>query len=183
VAEPAAPSDGPLVLSIGRSAFVVPGAATGAVRVRFAWVLRYARYNNEAGLMRVDDASGRIGGLSPGDPGYLRAALAPGRWRRLFATGCRVPASRVLTFHGGEHFMVYIVQNGSTASVVSRLASHALRRRTIPVFFMDDTSNPDHTDHVRIRGMQGVYHLDWEDLLHGGDRDFNDVVLTIRAEG
>ncbi len=188
-ATPAAPSDGPPVLSLGSSAFVVRGAATAALRVRFDWVLRLARYNNEVGLVRVDDASGRIGGLGPGDPGYLRAALTPGRWQRLFAAGTRVPASRVLTFHGGDHFLVYIVQNRSTRSVISRLnsasrlTSHALRPRTAPVFFMDKAANPDHFDHVHVQAAQGVYHLNWEDLLRGGDRDFNDVVLTIQAEG
>jgi hypothetical protein len=100
-----------------------------------------------------------------------------------------VPAGRVLTFQGGDHFLVYIVPNRSTRSVVSRLnstsrlTSHALRPRTVPVFFMDEAANSDHFDHVHVQGAQGVYHLNWEDLLHGGDRDFNDVVLTIQAEG
>jgi hypothetical protein len=44
----------------------------------------------------------------------------------------------------------------------------------------------DRFDHVRIAGQRLagnslVFQLNWEDLTGGGDRDFDDVVMSLRA--
>ena len=49
------------------------------------------------------------------------------------------------------------------------------------LFFADPAANPDRFDHVRAGDRDGSLWLAWEDLLGGGDRDYNDMVLTIRA--
>ena len=49
------------------------------------------------------------------------------------------------------------------------------------IFFMDPAANPDRSHHVHVREHDDSISLAWEDLLGGGDRDFNDMVLNVRA--
>src|SRR5262249_7550020 len=62
----------------------VPGT-TGDVPSSFTLTGRTAP--NEFGLFPIDDVSGRVGALSPGDAGYLRQALSQAGRRRIFAVG------------------------------------------------------------------------------------------------
>ena len=166
-----------LPLVTRQSTFLVPGSADQTALIRFNWVARHAKYNDEVGVVRVDDSSGRIGSTRPGDPGYLAAALSSGRWQTIFPAGQHVPASRQLSFHGGDQFMLYIVANHSTQTAISWITS---KLRSIPVYFMNRFANPDRLSHVRIGQNAGVFRLAWEDQLGGGDRDFNDVVISVQ---
>jgi hypothetical protein len=141
---------------------------------------RDARFNNELGVIRVDDADGSIGGIRPGDPRYLGAAAAAGRMQVVFRAGESAGIRREIALRGGERLLVYLVQDGSTAEVLARNAED-LPGRSPRVFFGDPAANPDRSDHVRAGDRDGSLSLAWEDLLGGGDRDFNDMVLTIRA--
>ena len=58
-------------LRLERHTVVVPGEPPDPVSLRFTWTVRNARFNNELGVIRVDDADGSIGGIRPGDPRYL----------------------------------------------------------------------------------------------------------------
>jgi hypothetical protein len=131
-------------------------------------------------VIRVDDADGSIGGIRPGDPRYLSAAASAGRMKVVFHSGESAGISREITLRGGERCLVYLVQDGSTAMVLARNAEDR-PRRSPRVFFADAEANPDRFDHVRAGARDGSLSLAWEDLLGGGDRDFNDMVLTIRA--
>ncbi|MBM4071704.1 MAG: DUF4114 domain-containing protein [Planctomycetes bacterium] len=164
-------------LILQKRTFLVPGMRHETVTVRFDWVIRRAGYNNEVGVVRVDDADGRIGNKRPGDPGYLQAALAAGRWQRVFGSGMGAGAVRHLTFRAGERFMVYIVQNASTEAALRPGPS----RGVPPAFFMNPRANSDGFDHVRITKRGATTWLAWEDQTGGGDKDFNDVVMTVRA--
>jgi hypothetical protein len=148
--------------------------------LRFTWRLRDARSNNELGVIRVDDANGSIGGIRPGDPRYLRAAASSDRMKVVFRSGESAGISREIALRGSERFLVYLVQDGSTATVLARNAEDR-PGRSPRVFFADPAGNPDRTDHVRAGRRDGGLSLAWEDLSGGGDRDFNDMVLTVRA--
>jgi len=166
----------PVVLQ--KRTFFVPGRAGEKTVVRFDWLARDASFNNEVAIVRVDDAQGRIGGRLPGDAGYLQAALAKGRWQRIFPSGAGAGASRDLVFKSGERFMVFIVQNAT----VEMLSKSRGRSKGAPAaFFMDPAANPFGFDHVRLSRLDNGYRLAWEDLLRGGDRDFNDVVIAVRT--
>jgi hypothetical protein len=53
--------------------------------------------------------------------------------------------------------------------------------RSPRAFFSTPTGNPDHINHIRFRRLRpNGFLLSWEDLTHGGDRDFNDVVMSVR---
>jgi uncharacterized repeat protein (TIGR01451 family) len=166
-------------LRLERRTLVVPGDPPDPVSLRFTWTRRDARFNNELGVIRVDDAEGSIGGIRPGDPRYLSTAAAVGRMRVVFHSGESAGISRDIPLRGGERFIVYFVQNGSTALALARNPENR-PGRTPHVFFADPAANPDRFGHVRIGDHNGSLVLAWEDLLGGGDRDFNDMVLTIR---
>jgi uncharacterized repeat protein (TIGR01451 family) len=167
-------------LELERRTVVVPGNPTDRVSVRFTWTVRDARFNNEFGIIRVDNSSGSIGGIRPGDPRYLRAAASAGRMKVVFHSGESAGIHREIALRGGERYLVYLVQNGSTAMVLARNAEDR-PARSPRVFFADPAANPDRFDHVRAGSRNGTLSLAWEDLSGGGDRDFNDMVLTIRA--
>ena len=139
---------------------------------------RDARFNKEVAILRVDDAQGRIDGKLPGAAGYLQAALAKERWQRIFPSGAGAGASRDLVFKAGERFMVFIVQNG-TVEMLRK--SRGRSNQAPPAFFMNPAANPFGVDHVRLSELDNGYRLAWEDLLRGGDRDFNDVVIAVRT--
>jgi uncharacterized repeat protein (TIGR01451 family) len=168
------------LLRLERRTFVVPGDPPDPVSLRFTWRLRDARFNNELGVIRVDDSDGSIGGIRPGDRRYLRAAAAAGRMRVVFHSGESAGISREIALRGGERFLVYLVQDRSTAMALARNAEDR-PGRSPRVFYSDPAANPDRFAHVRAGGRDGSLSLAWEDVLGGGDRDFNDMVLTIRA--
>jgi uncharacterized repeat protein (TIGR01451 family) len=167
-------------LQLERRTVVVPGNPPDRVSVRFTLTARDARFNNELGLIRVDDAEGSIGGIRPGDPRYLRTAAAAGRMRVVFRSGESAGISREIARQGGERFLVYLVQDRSTGMALARNPEDR-PGRSPHVFYADPAANPDQFDHLKAGGHDGRLLLAWEDLLGGGDRDFNDLVLTIRA--
>ncbi len=164
----------------GQSMVIVPGESADAVALRFIWRRRDARFNDELGLIRVDGADGSIRGIRPGDPRYLSTAAAAGRMRVVFHSGESAGISRVISLRGGERFVVYLVQDRSTAAALAQNPEDRPGRRP-RVFYADPAANPDRFDHVRVGERDGGLSLAWEDLLGGGDRDYNDMVLTIRA--
>jgi len=97
----------------------------------------------------------------------------------VFHSGESAGISREIRLRGDERFIIYFVQDGSTALALARNAENR-PGRTPRVFFADPAANPDRFGHVRTSGRDGTLSLAWEDLLGGGDRDFNDMVLTIR---
>lgn len=137
---------------------------------------RNASFRNEMGLFLVDDASGRIGKLRPGDVGYTAAALA--RRRVLFTRFDRVGAVRKLSLPANSHFELYLVQNGSSAEVMARGRGSRLNRPR--VFFANQRANSDGFQHTR---WLSATRIAFEDQTNGGDRDFNDLVANFQIRG
>src|SRR5262245_26700501 len=98
----------------GPQALLLPGTPGQTVRAVFTLTARQSNFRNEAGLFLVDDASGRIGTVQPGDRGYAAAAMS--RAQVLFARGGRVGSVNVLDLPAGRHFGLYLIQNATTAA-------------------------------------------------------------------
>jgi hypothetical protein len=160
------------------SVFQVMGAAGDMVKLTFDWTFREAGYDNEVGVFRVDDASGRIGDLRPGDAGYALAALGAGRAQIVFESGKGAGAKRELALEAGALYAFYLIQDDTTARFLSCNPQNRLDRGPL-AFFSLATANPDGYDHLRTSvDGNGNFKLAWEDLTNGGDQDFNDVVMT-----
>ncbi len=162
----------------GTNSVRVPGPAGRTNATTFSWLSRDAVYNNELGLFIADNASGSIGGLNPGDPGYSRAALSSSTRQVLFASGQGPGATSTVNLPDGAVYGLYLVANGSTADALSRNPDD---RPTDPIFggagpftyFSFAAANPDGLPHLRWLSDTDFA---FEDSFNGGDQDFNDLV-------
>ena len=139
-------------------------------------VSRQAKYKNEFGLYTVDDASGRIGTLRPGDPGYARAALA--RTKLVFTAQTKIGTQRTLQLTAGSFYGMYLIQNSTRAKFLARNPENRLGKGPL-AFFSFAAANPDGFDHIR-RPTSTTFAF--EDLTNGGDKDFNDLIIDIRSQ-
>ncbi|WP_419192943.1 peptidylprolyl isomerase [Kolteria novifilia] len=92
----------------------VPGGSTSTTTVgaSVAGVADDSTFS-ELGVFTVDDVDGTIDGLSPGDEGYLAAALAAGRRSTLFSDGVAVGDEVSQDFSGSELIGFYALTGGS----------------------------------------------------------------------
>ena len=139
-------------------------------------VFREAFYNNIVGLYTVQNAQGQVrdpltGGLiNPGEAGYLQAALA-----NRVVSNLAGQNGQTLTYTAnvatGQLLSTFLVVNGTLEAL---LDSNPTNDPT--VFFNYMAANGDGQDHVRLLG-DNVF--GYEDIVGGGDRDFNDVIVKV----
>ncbi|WP_337175299.1 putative Ig domain-containing protein [Paludisphaera sp.] len=157
-------------------AIQVPGGQGGTTAGTFILEARHAAYRNEVGVFVVDDASGRIGDLQPGDRGYAAAALS--RAQVLFHRHQEAGAVARVELPAGAYLGTYLVQNGSSEAFLanSGRGRPGPRGRAPVVFFSFARANADRVVHVRRPGADVLL---MEDLWRGGDRDFNDAIVRM----
>lgn len=159
-----------VMLQVHRPGYVVPGETGGAATLTVERVEKSSRYLSEMGIYLTDSPDGKVDGLSPGDPGYRQAVFSQGRQRKLLAA--KPPGTQAsLELPSGSSFGWYLIANGT---------SESLARGKGEVFFSHAAANRDGLNHVHAQGNGAT--LAWEDLLGGGDRDFNDLVFQYTFE-
>ncbi|NEO85000.1 MAG: DUF4114 domain-containing protein [Spirulina sp. SIO3F2] len=122
-----------------------------------------ASYRNSFGLYVIDDEQGRVGGLRPGDAGYAQAALLN-----------RVDLSQPLM--GGQLLAPFFIAQGTAEQFLRQNPSNSVQA-DILAYFPFLRANPDGLDHILLLGDNTFA---FEDLLGGGDLDFNDLVVQLR---
>jgi len=151
----------------------------GSSFVLFDFVFREASYNNELGYFKVDNATGDIGGLKPGDPGYLIAAFQQADV--IFPSGSTAYTPDVqLPFYGNDILVFFIIQNNTLENFLNNNPNNNLNLRPL-AFFSLDTLNPDGIDHfVGFQSTAGGFtQFGFEDLTGGGDVDYDDIVYDV----
>ena len=138
-------------------------------------VKRLAGYNNTIGFYSVDSITGLVDGRSPGEAGYLQAALARSEAEKLQLTAADLPAFgesatfNVLPLNSQKSYGVLVLQNGDRNTLFSSFSA----------------ANPGgETQMVRLGSDPSSYVLGIEDLAVASgrsDRDFNDNILTING--
>jgi hypothetical protein len=141
----------------------------------------------EVGVIVVDDATGKIGNLNPGDAGYAAAALA--RAQMLFANGAATGTSISLNLASGHFLVFYYVPGGTAAGVLASNPNNTPNSGRV-AFFSLTAANPDGDPHVRNFHPERVtrtapsadepYWVHMMGKLNGGPADFDDIVFTIR---
>jgi hypothetical protein len=156
----------------------IPSQPGQLVDVSFALLGRESRTRDEVGVFRVDDPSGRIGRLRPGQFGYSTAAIARSRRIRLFSPRQAAGAVTHVALPAGADYGFYLVQDASVAQHLAWGRHAGSRHGSEPhIFFSFPAANFDHVTHVIVDpGNSSVY--GFEDTSRDADRDFNDVVVA-----
>jgi hypothetical protein len=136
-------------------------------------VQRLAGADNAIGFYSVDTITGAVNGRTPGDAGYLQAALARCEAEDLLLTAAELPAFgqtssyRSLPLDSQKSYGVLLLQNGDRNSILSSFSA----------------ANPGgETQMVRLGSDATRFVLGIEDIAVTSarcDRDFNDNVLTL----
>lgn len=162
--------------------YTVPGAFGSAQQITFSWTSKNAAYSNELGLFSVDDAGGDVKGIAPGAAGYSAAALTSASSQVLFAQGQTAGATKTVSVSGGELLAFYLVSNNTTSTLLKYNPQNIVTG--LNVFFSIKSANPDHVNHFLNTAdtQTGQVVMSWEDMLFGGDKDFNDAVITLTPQ-
>jgi len=140
-----------------------------------------AAYNNTIGIFQVDDITGQINGIKPGDAGYLRAAfdktvLSFNRGQAV-TSGSSTVTRNVLSENvgGGTILASYIITNGTVDSFLKANPTNIRQSGSPNAYCTYIAANPDSFDHFRMAGNSFLV----EDLWAGGDRDYNDMHYAV----
>jgi hypothetical protein len=139
------------------------------VQVNFT-LKREAAYNNTVGFYKVEDAQGTVmsitgAKLKPGEAGYAAAVV------QNKITGVDLSATNGQTISidktlaGGAIYAPFLISNGDVNSLNGNFSN------VLTPYLL---GNSDGVDHVRLLGDNT---FGFEDLVGGGDQDFNDVIL------
>jgi Domain of unknown function (DUF4114) len=132
-------------------------------------VNRDAGYDNHVGFYKIEDADGaiRVGStLIRSDEAGYRQAIFQNRITDLDLTGTNNQAINSSgTFQGGALYAPFLIANSATGDADFSNVYTAYR-----------LGNADNTDHIRLLADNT---FGFEDLLRGGDRDFNDLIVKI----
>jgi autotransporter-associated beta strand protein len=139
------------------------------VQVNFT-IKREAAYNDTVGFYKIEDAEGTVvsitgAKLKPGEAGY-QAAVVQNRITGIdleVANGQTVSIDKVL--QGGAIYAPFLIANANASNLNGNFSN---------VYTPYTLGNSDTTDHMRLLGDNT---FGFEDLVGGGDKDFNDVVL------
>jgi parallel beta-helix repeat protein len=163
--------------------YVVPGENGSSTDVTFTFTSREAAFRNQFGYVIVDDDQGRIDGLLPTDPGYARAALARAQTQNGVVFDDRVDlpgATKTVSLPAGSRLIFFLAQDSTLDQALASNPDDTMTGSP-HVWFSVDAANPDaQTRHVlRTESADCTAGLSWEDLNFGGDRDYNDMVVSI----
>jgi len=134
----------------------------------------------DVGLYRVDDVTGAIGNLKPGDVGYLGAALAADRAVTLFNAYSQAGSAAQVDLKAGDLYGFYLIVNPTRINPVggAPTASTSFGKN---VFFSFEGANPEAYDQLRGTAAGGQLQLGWDSVALAGDRDYGHVTLTAQG--
>jgi Putative Ig domain/FG-GAP-like repeat/Domain of unknown function (DUF4114) len=140
-----------------------------------------ATYTNNVGFYLVEDSIGSIkladgSFVKPGDVNYAAAAIRGALVNSLQAG--KIDSKTNLDITGGRIYAPVVVAQGSLTDFIDKNPTNGGGGKDIHAYFNYIGANPDKTDHFRLNGNNtfGV-----EDLYGGGDKDFNDLVVTMNV--
>ncbi len=140
-----------------------------------------AAYTNNIGFYLVEDAIGSVklpdgSILKPSDAGYAAAAIRNALTNSLQAG--KIDSKTDLDITGGKIYAPVVVAQGSLTDFINKNPNNGGGANDIHAYFNYIGANADKVDHFRLNGTNifGV-----EDFYGGGDKDFNDLVVTMNV--
>ncbi|MDB9494185.1 DUF4347 domain-containing protein [Spirulina major CS-329] len=147
---------------------VIDLLSVGGNRTATFNLFREATFNNTVGLYRIDGVNGAVNGVLPGAAGYAREAIANRVSGINLAVGNGATASASGNLTGGALYAPFIIVDSSVDAYLSGGGGEA--------YFSYASANADGADHVILLGNNT---FGFEDLVGGGDRDFNDLIFQV----
>jgi Putative Ig domain/FG-GAP-like repeat/Domain of unknown function (DUF4114) len=140
-----------------------------------------AAYTNNIGFYLVEDAIGSIkladgSTLKPSDTGYAAAAIRDALTNSLQAG--KIDNKTNLDITGGRIYAPVVVAQGSLTDFIDRNSTNGGGAKDIHAYFNYIGANPDKIDHFKLNG-NNIFAV--EDQYGGGDKDFNDLVVTMNV--
>ena len=133
-----------------------------------------AAFSNTVGFYGIEDLTGTVidefgNPLNPGDTGYAATAIANSRLE------IDANTSEPIQLTGGDLLAPYIIANGTTEEFLTQNPENLATGNAI-AYFSFFGANPDGVEHIRLEDDNT---LAFEDLLGGGDNDFDDFSLQV----
>jgi len=175
-----------ITAEIGSSTIVTPGVLAQSVQIE-ASLSRAAAYNNLIALYQVDSLTGgldtngdQLVDLQPGDLGYTKAALKRAQ-DALTGVTLTTPENlgttqQTINLLGNNMYGMVIIPNATIEQVLSQNPSNNSNLGPVALFSFG-AANPDGISHMARLGNNL---FGFEDILGGGDLDYNDMILKLQ---
>ncbi|MGF1568772.1 MAG: cadherin-like domain-containing protein [Nodosilinea sp.] len=142
-------------------------------------IYREANFNNVLGFYRIEDAQGTVldsfgNALAPGEAGYIQAAVQQWAGQPSLTAENRSISFATTTVAGGQILAPFIVVNGTLDQLLDADPGNDPQ---IYVPFLG--ANSDGVDHVKLLGDNT---FGFEDLVGGGDFDYDDLVVKVTVQ-
>ncbi|MGF1520170.1 MAG: DUF4114 domain-containing protein [Nodosilinea sp.] len=167
-----------VVFLVSQVGLPIPGELGQFAPLTVKWISKEAGFRNEMGFFIVDDATGRIGDLMPGDAGYAAAALGGNRSQVLFAQSQGPGQMGRYDLPSGQYLGWYLIQDATKEQWQSQNPFNQIGQGPV-AFFSYPGANPDGLSHVHYRNGNEMV---WEDMTGGGDRDYDDLIFRFEIE-
>lgn len=175
-----------LNLEVGTDLLLTPGNTGEKVEAQIQ-IARAGSYNNTIALFKVDTLTGDLDidgdgvmDLQPGGEGYVSEVF-----KRVQdpLTGVILPEMETIftskdisvNLDGGQMYGLALITNGKINQFLIQNPSNEIEAH-IHSFFSFEKANPDGISHIRRLG-ENLW--GFEDLIGGGDRDFNDMIVQV----
>ncbi|AFZ35137.1 hypothetical protein Sta7437_1570 [Stanieria cyanosphaera PCC 7437] len=137
-----------------------------------------AAYKNTVGFYQVENEQGKVidpitgEALNPGEVGYTQAALRNSQQLGISFTHQEKNIKNVL--QGGHLYAPFLIANNTLEQTLASFDSSSDEQKSVYFAYLE--ANWDKVDHVRLLSDNT---WGFEDLAHGGDQDFNDLVIQL----
>ncbi|MFP4008802.1 MAG: DUF4114 domain-containing protein [Spirulinaceae cyanobacterium] len=152
-----------------------PANLTGQQLSATFTVYREAAFNNLVSLYRIDDASGTVNGIAPGQAGYAEAAMANRIETLILSVSNQSTRAVPALLESDALYAPFMIANASVAEFLSQNPDNVAGAGP-QAYFPYIGANPDGVDHIRLLG-NNVF--GFEDLSGGGDLDYNDIIFQV----
>ncbi|QLE44764.1 DUF4114 domain-containing protein [Nostoc sp. C052] len=140
-------------------------------------VNREAIYNNYVGFYKIADENGGIdtngdgqADILVGQAGYTQAAVRSRVVGIDLTVNNQATVNYTGTFESGSLFAPFIIVNAKPDAIENGNAN-------TDVYFSFLGANSDKVDHIRLLGNNS---FGFEDLVNGGDKDYNDMIVQVK---
>ncbi|MDB5342819.1 MAG: repeat-containing protein [Schlesneria sp.] len=131
-----------------------PGKSDQSVTIDAQGIYAQRGHSCEIGIVLVDDATGKIGSLSPGDAGYAQAALSSTNHKVLLTSADGRHPHGEVTIPGGSYYILYFIEDGTAADVLSNNPNNVSGQQPVAQFSLPAANQNGQSELSHRFGLQ-----------------------------